>query len=61
MSLSIFDKINLAHCAIQRANSNYSNTDRFCGEYDSVLCWYNHRITFLATPSGFLNYSHWGR
>jgi len=46
---------------MQRANSNFSNTDRFSGEYDSVLCWYNHRVTFLATPSGFLNYSNWGR
>jgi hypothetical protein len=59
VSLSIFDKINLAHCAIQRAESNFKDTARFTGEYDSVLCWYNHRVAFLATPSGFLNYSYW--
>ncbi len=30
---------------------------RFVGEYDSVLCWYNHRVCFLTTPSGPLSYS----
>ena len=58
MGLSVFDKINLAHCAIQRAQSNLGNKARFDGEYDSVLCWFNHRVGFLSTPSDFVNYRY---
>jgi hypothetical protein len=58
VSLTVFDKIHLAHCAIQRAQSNPSDKARFSGEYDSVFCWYNHRVSFLTTPLGPLSYSY---
>jgi hypothetical protein len=58
MGLTVFDKIHLAHCAIQRAQTNFSDKARFGGEYDSVLCWHNHRVAFLSTPEGPLNYSY---
>jgi hypothetical protein len=57
VGLTVFDKIHLAHCAIQRAQNNFMDKARFVGEYDSVLCWYNHRVCFLTTPSGPLSYS----
>jgi hypothetical protein len=58
VSLTIFDKINLAHCAAQRAQSHVNNTARFFGEYDSVLCWHNHRVAFITTHLGPMSYNY---
>lgn len=56
MSLTIFDKIRLANSAIQRAELNCLNHDRFLGEYDTVRCWHQHRIVFVASPEGAFSF-----
>jgi hypothetical protein len=52
MSLTIFDKVRLANSAVQRAELNALDHDRFIGEYDTVRCWHQHRVTFGTSAKG---------
>ena len=48
-SISLFDRINLARCAMERATSNAFDKQRFDGEYDTARSWtkYKCNITTL--------------
>jgi hypothetical protein len=56
MSLTIFDKVRLANSAVQRAELHCLDHDRFRGEYDTVRCWHQHRVTFGTSPRGAYSY-----
>ena len=58
MHLSLFDKINIAHCAMQRAQNKCGDVARFNGEYDTVVCWHNHRVAFIPSPKGPLSHTY---
>lgn len=42
--LDLFDRINLARCAMDRAKQNLDNNDRFTGEYMTARLWNGYRI-----------------
>lgn len=42
--LDLFDRINLARCAVDRAKQNLANGDRFEGEYMTTKLWNGYRI-----------------
>jgi len=41
--LNFFDRINIAHCAIERARNYVGNQDRFNGEYSTAKMWSRYR------------------
>jgi hypothetical protein len=41
--LTIFDRINLANCARERAIANVLDNDRFYGEYTTARHWIKYR------------------
>jgi hypothetical protein len=50
--LSAFDKINLAACAVARANQAILSAERFTGEFDTAMLWKGHRVAQTQTPRG---------
>ena len=45
--MTFFDKLNLAHCAMRRAQAAIRDTSptwrtRFNGEFNTVVCWSQH-------------------
>ncbi len=38
-NLSLFDRINVARCAVERANNNAIDRDRFVDEYTTAKMW----------------------
>jgi len=56
-TLSLFDKINLAKCAAERALL-YPAFDRFHDEYGTARLWFNHKITTIdlqGSPFSFID------
>lgn len=41
--LSLFDRINLAECAMRRAQNNVLDQDRFLSEYKTAKFWTRYR------------------
>lgn len=41
--LTLFDRINLAHCAMKRAEQYVCNNERFVGEYETARHWNKYR------------------
>ena len=46
--LSLFDRINLAHCAMQRAQENVCN-ERFHEEYETARMWHRNNCYIRTT------------
>lgn len=46
--LSLFDRINLAHCAMQRAQENVFN-ERFDEEYETARMWHRNNCYIRTT------------
>ena len=42
--LGLFDQINLARCAAERAKANVWDTDRFTVEYAAAASWSGKRV-----------------
>jgi hypothetical protein len=56
-TLSLFDKINLAKCAAERAMM-CSASDRFYAEYNTARLWFNHNVLTLdlqGSPVSFVD------
>jgi hypothetical protein len=51
-TLSLFDRVNIANCAAQRARNNLMNDDRFTGEFQTVKCWTNYRCYIGTRMNG---------
>ena len=53
--LTLFDRINIANCAVQRAVGNVTNQERFISEYHSARMWTKYKcyitksISFVET------------
>jgi hypothetical protein len=47
-TLTIFDKVNLAACAVRRAQDQYAggrfDSDRFQREFETVRLWKGHNV-----------------
>jgi hypothetical protein len=52
-NLTIFDRINMANCARQRAMLNLLDEQRFIGEYDSARAWTKYRC-YISTVVKFV-------
>ena len=50
--LSVFQAINIAHCAMRRADENYHNNDRFKGEFSTTMLWKNYHTFQHITLDG---------
>ena len=44
-ALTFFDRINLAHCAAERATENLLDKERWEAEYDTSQAWANYKHT----------------
>jgi hypothetical protein len=42
-NLSLFDRINVARCAVERANNNAIDRDRFVDEYTTAKMWTRYK------------------
>lgn len=47
----LFDRINIANCAMRRANENLMDADRFTGEYQTVRAWTHYRCVITKAYS----------
>jgi hypothetical protein len=48
-TLNMFDRINIAHCAVQRANENFNNEHRFHGEFCTARAWNKYKCYITNT------------
>ena len=56
--LTTFDKINLAACAVRRAQANFKDDARFLGEFATASLWKSHRVvrsTLAGLPWGYVS------
>ena len=51
-SLTLFDKIRLAECAVKRAELNVCDKERFLGEYLTASLWKVHSINSYRSGDG---------
>jgi hypothetical protein len=49
--LDLFDRINLANCAMLRARQNVLDNDRFYSEYMTAKLWTKYRCTITKDYS----------
>lgn len=54
--LTIFDRINLANCARERAIANVLDSKRFEGEYTTARHWIKYRCTITPDYSYVENF-----
>jgi hypothetical protein len=52
-NISLLDRINIAHCAAQRARMYVLNTDRFGREFDTARMWTRYKC-FISTKGSFV-------
>ena len=50
-SILLFDRINLARCAMERAHQNIFNEEVFQGEYQSARLWSKYKCVITKTYS----------
>lgn len=50
-ALTLFDRINLAHCAMKRAEHYVCNEQRFLSEYETTRMWDKYRCVITKTFS----------
>ena len=50
-SLTLFDRINIANCAVQRAVGNVTNHERFTDEYLSARMWTKYKCYITKAHS----------
>jgi hypothetical protein len=48
-SLTMFDRINIAQCAVKRANENCSDEHRFHGEFCTARAWNKYKCYITTT------------
>jgi hypothetical protein len=49
--LTLFDRINLAACAMRRAQDHTLDEQRFYGEFKTARLWYKHKCVITKTYS----------
>ena len=50
-NLSLFDRINVARCAAERAHNNFLDRDRFVNEYTTAKMWTRYKCYISTTVS----------
>jgi hypothetical protein len=51
--LSLFDRINLAACAVKRAKANVTNNERFYSEYETARMWHRNNCYIRTTYTSY--------
>lgn len=51
--LSLFDRINLASCAMERARGNVLSAKRFIGEYETARMWHRNNCYIRTTYTSY--------
>ena len=54
-TITLFDRINLAACAVKRAEENVTNTERFHGEYDTARMWQRNNCYIRTTYTSWVD------
>ena len=47
-TITLYDRINLAHCAMRRGEAVIRDEKRFHGEYETARAWTHYRIYNLS-------------
>ena len=50
-NINLFDRINLAACAVRRASENTLDADRFQSEYNSARAWNKYKCVITKSYS----------
>lgn len=53
-SLNLFDRINIAKCATDRAMQSVLNTERFTGEFHTARMWVRYRCNIASNAVSFV-------
>jgi len=56
-TITLFDRINLANCAVKRAEENITNTERFHGEYNTARMWHRNNTYVRTTKTSWVDNS----
>ena len=51
-TLSLFDRVNIANCAVERARQHLLNDERFDGEFQTVKLWTKYHCYISKTLDG---------
>jgi len=52
-NLSLFDRINVARCAVERAKNNCFDCDRFVDEFATAKMWTRYKC-YISTTLSFV-------
>jgi len=52
-NLGLFERINIARCASERAHQNYLDNNRFIGEHTTAKAWTRYKC-FISTTVSFV-------
>ncbi len=53
-TLSLFDRINIAKCASDRAQQSVLNVERFTGEFQTARMWVRYRCNIGPNNTSFV-------
>jgi hypothetical protein len=53
-TLSLFDRINIAKCATDRAMQSVLNAERFTGEYHTARMWVKYKCNIASGSTSFV-------
>ena len=51
--LGLFERINIANCAIMRAKQHVSSNDRFIDEYETARMWHRNNCYIRTTNTSW--------
>lgn len=51
--LSLFNRINLAQCAMERAKQNVVSAERFIDEYETARMWHRNNCYIRTTYTSY--------
>lgn len=52
-NLDLFERINVARCAVERAKQNLTDTQRFQGEFETAKMWTRYKC-YISTRCSFV-------
>lgn len=55
--ITLFDRVNLANCAMRRAEENVRDIERFVNEFNTVRAWTKYRCTIYNYNNRIVAYT----
>jgi hypothetical protein len=55
--ITLFDRVNLANCAMRRAEEHLSDAERFTAEFQTVRAWTKYRCNIYKYDNRIVAYT----